>query len=302
MEYAKATVTPGDPSDVPPELLQKMQAAYAARTRYWSHYMWPARDTVNKYLTGEPSILQANSKGRSSTGKLRNLILEGLDKLNASFYHLVKLRENEELPIKIGGDFAAAAGPLNPGWHGMVGLPYEPVGYEYEAIVVQSKAAFDLCGSAIAYYLDLNFRDVKGLRPALEQSKHPKAHALSAQFKSEKYTRLYDELNDKDGEHSKRNWLEHYGTLPVGEVHINYYGKDQAVNKAVVRPHGKTGPPTPTMPPNYQSVDDYCTDLFYLVCDFVLDVYAILFDLGIRAGERESVLNHQLKTAKAGGP
>src|SRR6266403_4957281 len=107
---------------------------YAMRQLYWPDYTWGIQTQYLRVIDAKKAELAQRGV---DTETLKKRLSDLFNKINASFYHLKKLEENEETIIELGKEMAQKTQPRTPrGVFGIIGTPYEPIDYEYEALLV----------------------------------------------------------------------------------------------------------------------------------------------------------------------
>ena len=124
------------------EELALVAQGYAMRQVYWPAYTWQLQTKYLNKIDDRKGALESNGVDIDAFSKYKSDLF---NKMNASFYHLQKLKENEETVIELGKKMAEESKKHTPkGVFGIVGTPYEPIDYEYEALLVTLKSALDI--------------------------------------------------------------------------------------------------------------------------------------------------------------
>ncbi len=263
---------------------------YMQRTKYWPAYTW-------KIQTSYSSLI----KGKLSSGFIiseldfEKIYFNIFDKINASFYHLERLKENEEFAVQLGKELAKIKIPGTEGMVGIAGSPFEPIGYEYEAFLVTIKSALDIISMLLAKGLNRNEDDIVSLTLNLQKKK---TSPLTLEGKTNlllnnKYKTLIDEyIGNRTGPKSKRNFATHQGSLPIGTINIPINNPHQAplLSKALnpndPDPHISVG----TSP----NLIEYCEGQFYLACDLLIEILSLISVNKFEHGPKSSVYQQRV--------
>ena len=269
--------------------------SYAMRQLYWPSYTWKIQtEHLNKLDGKEKALLNKGIDIEVFQRRKSDLF----DKINASFYHLQKLKENEEIILDLGKQMAQQSRKHTPGGVlGIVGMPYEPISYEYEALLVSLKTGIDIISMLLAQAsgLSSNIDNLARLLSALPQTKKqnnvlPRVKKLIA--KKQHVTTL-DEFTNKDGTKSKRNFAVHEGSLPTGTINIQFAAKHKEIGILKTRT-ADLGGIEKTDFTMQQNLDGYASNLFYGVCDFIIDGLSLLLNITLPRGEKLSVYEERL--------
>lgn len=277
-----------------PEELAFVARSYAMRQMYWPSYTWQIQtEHLNKVDVTEQK-LKSNNVDVESFNKHRSDLF---DKINASFYHLQKLKENEEVVIALGKQMADESKSHTPvGVMGIVGMPYEPINYEYEALLVTLKSGLDIISMMLAQpsKLSLNVDDIGKLLRASQDTKKPNEFLakVKAVLTKEGHTKTIAEFMNKDGVRSKRNHAVHQGSLPTGTINIQFAANNAGLGILKTRTLEVDGNMGDVW--EQQNLDDYATSLFYAVCDLIIEGLELLVGESLPRGEKMSIYEARL--------
>ncbi len=284
------------------EGLALMGYASALRHRYWPHYTWNIQTKQLKDFDNNDSYFAQNN---IDIKHIKTTFPDLFDKINSSFYHLQVLKENEELITEVGRKIAQAGqADLPAGMLGIAGMLYEPINYEYEAMLVTLKSAIDIMVTLVAPICSLS-TNVDTLSRLLKESRktdkpnefHKKMKAL---LKEEKFLPLFEEFQWNGNTRSKRDHAVHRGSLSTGTINIQYTSNADHIGvlKSKAVPVGEKMTDIHTTP----DLDQYCTSLFYLTCDFLVDVLQLVVNRNLIRGQKMSIYEHQVSLAKTKQP
>lgn len=284
------------------EELSLMSYAYALRHRFWPHYTWIIQTKQLKDFDKNDTYF---SKNNIDIELVKQNFHDLFDKINASFYHLQMLKENEELITEVGRKIAKASQPNLPdGVLGMAGMPYEPINYEYEAMLVTLKSAIDIMVAIVAPICDLPSQ-VDTLSRLLKESKKNKQpnefySKLKALLADQKYLPLFEEFQWNGDTRSKRDHAVHKGSLSTGTINIQYTSNIDHIGvlKSKAVPVGEKMSDIRTTP----DLEEYCSSLFYLACDFLMDTLQLVVNRKLERGQKMSIYEYQVAMAKAEQP
>lgn len=282
-----------EPSDEQMKLVAK---SYAMRQQYWPAYTWSVQTVgLNKL---EEKRTELETKGVDIEKFSKNKV-DIFNKLNASFYHLQKLKENETAIVQLGREMAEESKRSMPvGVNGILDMPYEPIDYEYEALLVTLRSALDILAMAIAGPMDLSSDDIMKLLNESRQQQNPNdtSKAIQALLSSEGHTATINEFRNQNGVKSKRNYAVHQGSLPTGTINIQYAASVPEIGILKTRTMEIDGGAMDFT--QKQSLDDYAENLFYSVCDLVIEALEVVVGWQLPKGERHSVYEGRLKKQK----
>lgn len=213
------------------------------------------------------------------------------NKINASFYHLQKLKENESTVIELGKKMAEESKKHTPrGIFGIVGTPYEPIDYEYEALLVTLKSALDITAMMLSQPSGLHSDNIISLLNDSQQAKRPNGFLVKVKeiLAKKEHTKTIDEFRNKDGVSSKRNHAVHQGSLPTGTINIQFAAEHIEIGILKTRIM-EVGGEVKDYSRKQQSLDDYTTSLFYVVCDLIVEGLELLLNKTLPKGKKMSV-------------
>lgn len=269
------------------EELELVAQSYAMRQAYWPSYTWQIQTA---HLNKVDDIKQALEERGVDVELFKKRKSDLFNKINASFYHLQKLKENEEIIISHGKKMAEKSQEHTPkGVLGIVGMPYEPIDYEYEALLVTLKSGLDIVAMILAQPSNLSADNIASLLNDAQQAKHPndflaKVIKLLAE---DEHVKVVDEFKNKDGVSSKRNYAVHKGSLPTGTINIQYTSDNANIGILKTRTLDVAGEMADFR--KQQNLDDYATGLFYATCDLIIEALEILVGYELLKGLRMSV-------------
>jgi len=267
---------------------------YSLRSKFWPAYTWKIQTTyLNEYkdsLTKESKISQEEFKHRLS---------DIFEKINASFYHLEKLKEDQQVAVDMGKKLAKIIMPGTENLPGIAGAPYEPIGYEYESFLITVKTMLDLVATLITKCVGRGEDNIISLisNIDLEKLREESLERKIMTFVKSDYFKefLEDYRNPKDDKNksTKRNFAAHHGSLPLGTTNVPINNPRASV--ILVKPidHNATDPDH--FPKNAPDLVDYCDDHFYQACDLFIGVISILLNNEFKAGRKSSVYEESLK-------
>jgi hypothetical protein len=273
--------------EIDEEQLQLISHAYALRELYLSAYTWTIQTNYLKFIEQKKQELTS----RSIDSEALKLHLPDLfDKINASFYHLQKVKESEQLITDLGKEVAKKSQVNTPtGTLGIFGATYEPIGYEYEALLVTLRSALDLLAIILASILGSKSDDIMKLTNELDLTKQSEGlrSELKSFFDTDTRRKLVSEFRNSNGTKSRRNHAVHAGSLSTGTINIQFVADrpDMGVLKAKAMPvSGDLGKMT-----TEQDLDDFCSTLFYDTCELLMDALEIILAEKLARGKKMSV-------------
>ncbi|HEX6462507.1 MAG TPA: hypothetical protein VFZ58_04555 [Candidatus Saccharimonadales bacterium] len=278
------------------EQLEMVAKTYAARSRYWPSYTW-------KIQTSYLQTLNNNKDGFTDRGidveALRKHNSDLFDKINASFYHLETLREHESFIINLskqGVDGSRKNTPANT--IGIIASPYEPVSYEYEAILVTLKSALDVMVMTVAPYCELTSDDLAKFINEAPQRKNPNdlLQKMLSIVQESNNDKVIKEFLNGVGKKSKRNHAVHQGSLPTGTINLQYTASDPEVGILKTRTMGLDI--VTTNPFEEQDLETYCANLFYGVSEIAMQALEALLDQALPRGEKMSVYDERMEARR----
>jgi len=294
----KDSHTPLDDMPEPsPVQLQLIAKSYAMRQLYWPSYTWLIQtESLNRLEDRQPDLESRGINLEKFTKQKADLF----NKLNASFYHLQKMRDNESVVIELGKEMAEEARQNTPnGIHGIIGTPYEPIEYEYEALLITLRSALDIFAIIMAEPTGLSSDNIMSLLNDGQQQRNPSALLQSTLtiLTNDKNTKTINEFRNQNGIKSKRNYAVHQGSLPTGTINIQFarHATDIGVLKTrTMEVDGSIADFT-----QQQSLDDYAANLFYSVCDLIIEALEVLVGWQLPKGGKCSVYEERLSKRKS---
>ncbi len=194
---------------------------HSARSIYWPAYTWKIQTSFSSKIDGKIS-----PELKISKEDFQKLYFDIFHKINASFYHLQRLKENQDVAVGIGKEMAKLRFPGTENLPGIAGVPHEPIEYEYEAFLVTVKSALDFITILISKSFGRKEDNIISLLSALK-SRRPKQNTLEEEIylflENSQHTPLFDSFRDPDsklGKKSNRNFAVHKGSLPVGTINV----------------------------------------------------------------------------------
>ncbi len=272
-------------------LIDKM---YTLRELYWPHYTWLAQTNYLKILERKKNNLKNNLVDLDLfKGQLSSLF----NKINGSFYHLQRIKENEKLIIDLGTEVARKRKSKIPArtW-GSFGTSYEPIGYDYEAMLVTLRSSLDIL--AIIFSSIIGFKSDNIMKLINEMNQIDKVSGFGAQIKqfldSQPFLQLINEFKNDNGTKSRRNYAVHAGSLSTGTINIQFVHDNSKIGviKSKAMPIKVNNRPLS----KEQDLDDFCTTIFYKTCDILLSGIGIIIEEKLPVGEQKSIF--ELKRIK----
>lgn len=264
--------------------------SYTPRTAYWPAYTWPIQTSYLKVIPAKRSKI-FNDFVNKDEGSLRVKISTLFDKLNSTFYHLQRLKEVEAAAIAQANELAKVGMPGMENLPGVVGMPYEPISYEYEALLAGAKTTLDMLAITIAHCLNRKEDEIISLLNNLGQAKKPSKQAarIRAVLKRQKNQRFINEFKNPDGQKSKRNYAVHVGSLPIGTINVPINNPvATTLRSKAYEPHVSIqeqiskSRATPDL-------QDYAEEVFYSTCDVVVETLRVLLRTRFTTGSRCSL-------------
>lgn len=275
------------------EDLELIARSYAMRQMYWPDYTWTIQ---TKYLKIIETKRLKLAKQRVDTEILKKRLSDLFNKINASFYHLKKLDENEKAIIKLGKKMARKSLARIPkGVLGIIGTPYEPIEYEYEALLVTLKSALDITAIILAPICNLSSDNIVSLYNDAQQVKRPTPFLtkLLSFINQPKRIQIINEFRNKnDGTKSKRNYAVHQGSLPTGTINIQFTTSPKI---SVLKTRTIEVGEDITRFKNQPHLEYYCTELFYTTCDLIIDAIELIINEKLIRGQKTSVYDQRRK-------
>ncbi|MEO8581729.1 MAG: hypothetical protein ABI425_04080 [Patescibacteria group bacterium] len=286
-----------DISEIPEptiEQLRLVQYGYRLRHVYWPDYTFDSQRSCLKVLKTKKNKIE--SLGLEED-KLRKRLSAIFDKLNASFYHLERIKENEQLLVDFVKKFATESKSKIPdGVLAMFGGRYEPINHEYESFLISLKSALDILSISISQACGFNVDNITQLDNHLKSQSKKKTSDFSLKLKKlfdkKKNVKIIEEF--KNGESiSKRNYAVHHGSLGAGSVSIQFTSNspNKKKPKAIILEIDENGKLI-----KVRELLKDCEEIFYDSCDLFVDILEILLEQKLQKGKKTSVyLERDLK-------
>lgn len=280
-----------------PKTLELVEKSYRMRQKYWPSYTWEIQTkylndpkNYSKNLAKKCIDLKAFSKNKASL----------FNKINSSFYHLQRLKENERKITSLGRSMAKESRKkIEAQVLGIIGTPYEPIEYEYEAILVTLKSSLDIFSTIISDYLNLKVDNIASLLNNVEQSKDTNKSIIEVKnlLNRVEYIKIIEEFqnNKKDNTPSKRNYGVHKGSLPTQTINIQFAKRTKKVS---ILKTGLVEINNTPLPTKRTSLEDYATNTFYSTCDLIIEGLELLLGKHLPKGEKCSVYVSRKKSMK----
>lgn len=261
---------------------------YSLRSRYWPAYTWKIQTSFSSEIDGKIS-----NELNITQSDFKRMYFNIFHKINASFYHLQKLKENQDIAIAIGRELAKLELPDTSGLSGIAGVPYEPIEYEYEALLVTIKSALDFISIFISASLGTKGDNILSLLNEIK-SKKPKPNTLEEKIysylESSQFSTIFDNFRDPDskaGKKSYRNYAVHKGSLPVGTTNVPINNPEASILLTKVLNPNEAEPHTSLL--NSQNLIDYCEIHFYKTCDVFIGILSLVMDRKFVPGPKKSI-------------
>lgn len=265
---------------------------YTQRSKYWPAYTWKIQTSYSSEIKGK--LL---SEFNIPEDMFEKMYFSIFDKVNASFYHLERLKENEEVAVQTGKELAKIKIPGTEGLVGIAGSPYEPIGYEYESLLITIKSTLDLIAILLSKGFGRKEDNIVSLTNNIQistadpTSLEDKIYALLV---APSYKGLIDEYKgNKPGHKSKRNFATHDGPLPIGTINIpinNPFGSpllSKALDPNKIDPYAFL--------PHSQNLVEFCEDQFYKTCDLLIEIMSLMINSKLKPGPKCSVYIQRIK-------
>lgn len=271
------------------EELALFSYAESLRHQFWPAYTWGIQTKQLKdFDKNDPYF----TKYGIDIELIKTTFSDLFDKINSSFYHLQMQKAHEEQITEIGKRIAKASQPNLPGGVlGIAGMPYEPINYEYEAMLVTLKSAIDIVVMIITPVCGLPPR-VDSLYRLLEQVKKVKQpndffSKIQVLLASQNVQQVINEFSDSPSVKSKRNYAVHRGSLSTGTINVQYahHTQQTGILKSKAVTVGAKMSDLRTTP----DLEDYCTSLFYNTCDFLMDTLELVTNKKLLRGQKMSI-------------
>ena len=263
---------------------------YTQRSKYWPAYTWKAQRSYSSEIKGK---LLGNFN--ISDTDFEKTYFDIFDKVNASFYHLERLKENEKIAVQTGKELAKMQIPETEGVVGVAGSPYEPIEYEYEAFLVTIKSALDFMAILLANGFSKSEDNIVALVNRMQSDKinpsllEGKIYAL---LSNTQFSAFIDNYKNPKNQKSKRNFAVHKGSLPIGTINI-------PINNPHTLPLlSKVIDPNDLDPyasiPHSQNLVEFCENQFYQTCDLLIEVLSLITNTRLKPGPKSSVYDQRV--------
>ncbi len=273
------------------EEADRVAQIYAMRQIYWPAYTWILQTKYLNNIECKRDALEGKGVDVTAFSVFKSDLF---NKVNASFYHLQKLKENELAVIKLGKKMAKKSKEHMPrNVLGIVGIPYEPIDYEYEALLVTLKSALDIMTMMLAQPAGLQIDNIGALLNECQQTKRSSDFLAKVRelVTKEEHYKTIDEFRNKEGIKSKRNYAVHQGSLPTGTINIQFVLNKPKIS--ILKTSAIEVGSEKVDLKNQQNLDVYATNLFYAVCDLVIDSLSILLGEVLPKGKKTSVYDER---------
>ncbi len=267
------------------EQLQLVARGYSMRQLYWPSYTWKIQTQYLNKIEVKKQILEDKGINIDIFSKRK---ADLFNKINASFYHLSRLKENESAIISLGKEMAEQSkGHMEQGILGIIGTPYEPIDYEYEALLVTLKSSLDILARILSEPSGIPTDNIVSLLNNAQQCKKSNEFLTNVRtlLSKTEHIKIITEFRDKSGIPSKRNYAVHHGSLPTGTINIQFTATDLGILKTrTMEPNDEL-----TDPRKQQTIEDYATYLFYATCDLIIEGLELLLDQKLPRGNKVCV-------------
>jgi len=268
---------------------------YTQRSKYWPAYTWKIQTLYSSSIKGKLS-----DELIISETEFEKIYFDIFNKINASFYHLERLKANEEFAVRLGEELAKIKLPGTEGMVGIVGSPYEPIEYEYEAFLATIKSALDFTSILMAKGLGRKEDDIVSFTNNIQQDSSNKSTLKVEIYEllcSQKYKTFIDEYKgNKSGSKSKRNFATHQGSLPIGTINIPINNPHQALLLSKTLDPNNPNPHVSIR--TSQNLIEYCEEQFYLACDLLTDILSLISNNKFKNGPKCSVYQQRVDSVK----
>lgn len=266
---------------------------YTQRSKYWPAYTW-------KIQTSYSSKIKSNllPEFNISESEFEKHYFDIFHKINASFYHLEHLKENEQIALETGKAIAKIKIPGTEGLAGIAGSPYEPIEYEYEALLGTIKSALDFMSILLAKGLSRKEDNIVSLANNLAKSKTTTTSLEGKINKllNSKYKLFIDEYKgNKPGSKSKRNFATHQGSLPTGTINIPINSPTSPLLSKALNPND---PYPHSSVRTAQNLTEYCEDQFYKTCDLLIEILNLITSAKLDPDQKLSVYQKRTNQSK----
>ena len=271
--------------EITKEQLFVMNQLSILRNKHRSSYFWKTRLNINDYWNKNPKSIPSG---------VREIFFDSFDKINAVFYHLQKINEQEDLILQVGSKLRKITNIESP--PGVAGITHEPISYEFELFIMQSSACLEVFSRAVSicFKNESGFRELK---KSLINVKKAKATQIVRCLEKKKYTSLMKEFikeKGSSGRQNRRDYSVHFGTLNTGTINIPI-ASPQKVIRSYVTELSKNN----TSPFGAQDLISFCKNYFYLLCDLIREILEILFSVKLEKGMKTSTLEAFIATKKS---
>lgn len=271
------------------EQLKIVALAYKRRNRYWLDYFWHVRLESNNLFnnishTGLKSI-QEREGNYTNPQSMRTYLLDSADKINACFYHLERLKAEERSIIKLATRLDRAK-DMPPNVMGISGFPTEVIDHEVEAFFWAFESSLEIFARGISYYFngEATFKKLSTfLRNTKVESK--KAQKIIGILEENRFQPIFKEVEPGHPQKSKRDLISHFRSLKMVQTNLQFTSRGYAILKAQFREYGSPDP----LIEKPISIERYCTDLLYLLCDLQIEILGAIFETKYTHGKKMSV-------------
>lgn len=260
---------------------------YTLRNKYWPAYTWKIQTSYSENF--EDDVI---NKLKISKEDFKTIFFNIFNKINASFYHLQKLKESEEITIKLGKKLSSIEIPEMKKMIGIAFSYYEPAQYEYESFLISIKSSLDFISILISNSVGRNEDEITGISNAAKSRqirRLPLENSLYNLALIQPYSQLINEFKNPNRGKSKRNFAVHVGSLPIGGINTPINNPKASVTLfKMLDPYNKNLGYI-----NAPNLVKYCDSMFYTTCDFLIDVLSILSNTKLKHGFKMSLLEYK---------
>ncbi|MEK7597197.1 MAG: hypothetical protein AAB441_00960 [Patescibacteria group bacterium] len=257
---------------------------YTQRNKYWPAYTWKIQTSYSSEIKNRlsPEI-------KISEDDFGIIYFNIFNKINASFYHLEKLKESQEIAVNLGKALSTIKIPGTKNIGCIAASYYEPVQYEYEAFLVIMKSSLDFISILISNSIGRKDDTITNLSEVAKSRtirRSPFANKLYSLTLINPFSKLINEFkNSPNGKKSKRNFGVHIGSLPIGSINVPIDNPSVPIllSKAF-DPYEKNL--------NFNNAPDlieYCESMFYTTCDLFIKVLSIFTRSNLKPGQKMSI-------------
>ncbi|MCK4636014.1 MAG: hypothetical protein KAT32_04050 [Candidatus Moranbacteria bacterium] len=259
---------------------------YVSRRIYWPAYTWPTQTNYSNIIDNKESEILDKYKWKNKE-ELKKQISDLFDKLNATFYHLQQLKSAEKKAIKIGSELVKIAIPGFEKAIGVVGSPYEPIQYEYEALLISAKTTLDLLVFIVGKSLGKNTKRIN-LVSFYHELNQGNSTGIEIKFKTV-LNKFSDFIKTFSRDISWRNYAVHKGSLSTGTINIPVNNPKASILKfKALNPYEDDSKQARKLH-EVENLDNFCEDIFYSMSDIVIESLEILLDSSFEKGVKMSV-------------